>query len=127
MNEIFKYVVAGVVNTVVGYGVFWISLRGLRTSPEAANAIGYIMALCIAFILNKFFVFTNSRISLHTIIRFIVSFMAAFMLNQGVIICLVRIYSVLPEVAQGFAMFTYTVSFYVFNKYFVFVDCNCNG
>lgn len=121
MSELFKYIVSGVVNTVVGYGVFWMLLRGLHSSPEAANAVGYIVALGIAFLLNRFYVFTASKISTYTILRFLMSFAAAFAINQGVLIFLIRFFYVLPEIAQGFSMLAYTISFYISNKYFVFV------
>jgi putative flippase GtrA len=120
LSEVFKYAIAGVVNTAAGYGVFWIALRGLHLSPEAANAIGYVIALGVAFLLNRFFVFTGARISVPTGMRFLVAFIVAFALNHGVLVLLVRNYSVLPEVAQIFAMIVYTMSFYVLNKYFVF-------
>jgi putative flippase GtrA len=120
VSELFKYIVSGVVNTAAGYGVFWILLRGLHSSPEAANAVGYMVALGIAFLLNRFYVFTAAKISTHTILRFLTSFVAAFAINQGVLIFLIRFFTVLPEIAQLFSMLAYTISFYLFNKYFVF-------
>ena len=121
MSEYLKYIVSGVINTAVGYGIFWMSLRELRFSPEAANALGYVVALCVAFLLNRFYVFTGSRIHIYTIIRFVMSFVAAFVINQGVLIFLVRFCDALPEIAQGFAMLAYTINFYIFSKYFVFI------
>ncbi len=120
VNDALKYAAAGVVNTGVGYGVFWIALRGLNLSPETANAIGYVVALSIAFLLNRFFVFTGARISWVSATRFLIGFAVAFALNQLVLLLLVRFYLVQPEIAQLFAMAIYTVSFYAINKYFVF-------
>lgn len=122
--EVLKYVIAGVINTVIGYGVFWIALRWAGYSPEAANATGYIIALSLAFLLNRFFVFTGAHISVSSSVRFVVSFIAAFALNQLVLFLLVRSDSFLPETAQIFAMVVYTVSFYLFNKHFVFAEPN---
>jgi putative flippase GtrA len=120
LNEAFRYAIAGAANTAAGYGAFWIALRGLRFSPEAANATGYIIALGVAFLLNRFFVFTGARISVPAAVRFLISFAVAFVLNQLVLFLLVRMHSVLPEIAQIFAMVVYTISFYVLNKYVVF-------
>ena len=120
MIEIFKYSFAGILNTAVGYAVFWIALRVLHLSPETANAIGYVFTLGLAFLLNRFFVFTGARLSLPIGLRFVVAFIVAFALNHGVLVLLVRIYLVLPEVAQILSMIVYTISFFVLNKYFVF-------
>ncbi len=120
LNELIKYGVVGVINTAMGYGVFWIFFRWLNFSPEAANAIGYVSALSLAFILNHIFVFSGSTISATSAARFVAAFSIAFLINQIVLLVLFRIFSVPPEVAQIFAMIVYTVVFYLINKNFVF-------
>jgi putative flippase GtrA len=120
MNELIKYVVAGLVNTATGYGVFWVLLRWVGYSPELANTIGYIVALCVAFLLNRFFVFKGATVSVATVVRFFVAFASAFLLNQVVLFVLFRILSVRPEIAQIFSMSAYTAGFYLLNKYCVF-------
>lgn len=120
LNELIKYGAVGVINTAMGYGVFWFFFRWLNFRPEAANAIGYVAALFLAFILNHIFVFSGSTISSTSAARFIAAFAIAFLINQIVLFVLFRIFSVPPEVAQIFAMIVYTVIFYLFNKHFVF-------
>lgn len=124
MNELIKYVVAGLINTATGYGVFWVLLRWVGYSPELANTIGYIVALCVAFLLNLFFVFKGATVSSATVLRFFVAFAGAFILNQAVLFVLFRIFSIRPEIAQIFSMSAYTVGFYLLNKYYVF-EFNC--
>lgn len=120
MNEFIKFLVAGVINTLTGYGVFWIMWKWAGFSPEGANAIGYVTALLLAFILNHFFVFSGSVFSMTSVTRFIAAFGTAFAINQGVLFVLFRIFFVPPEIAQVFAMTVYTIIFYFLNKWFVF-------
>lgn len=120
MNEFIKFLVAGVLNTLLGYCIFWILWKWAGFSPEGANAIGYITALFLAFILNRFFVFSGSVITATAVARFIASFGIAFASNQGVLFVLFRIFFVTPEIAQLFAMVAYTIIFYLLNKWFVF-------
>lgn len=120
MNELIKYMIVGLINTATGYGVFWMLLRWVGCSPELANAIGYVIALCVAFYLNRFFVFTGANSSTSSILRFFVAFAAAFLLNQAVLIVFFRIFLVPAEIAQVFAMIVYTVIFYLLNKFYVF-------
>lgn len=120
MNEIAKYTVAGVINTCVGYAVFWIALRWIGFGPAAANTIGYAIALFVSFLLNRFFVFSNSQPFVHAAGRFAVAFCIAFSLNQFVLFILLRMFLLSAEVAQIFAMAAYTLAFYFLSKYFVF-------
>ena len=124
LSEVLKYSVVGIINTLVGYGVFMIALLGLRYSPELANVIGYTIAFSVSFFLYRFFVFTNINISLQMGLRFIIAFFVAFAINFGTLVILVRCCLVLPEIAQIFAMIVYTIIFYVLNKYFVFMERN---
>lgn len=120
MNEFVRYAIAGFVNTASGYGVFWILLRWVGCSPELANLICYIVALCVAFLLNRIYVFKGATVSAATVLRFFVAFAGAFILNQAVLFVLFRILSIRPEISQIFSMSAYTVGFYLLNKYYVF-------
>lgn len=119
-KQFLKYLMAGVVNTVVGYGVFLVALRGLNWSPEAANALGYAFGLCVAFLLNRFFVFVVSGSASASALRFIVSFALAFAINQAALFVCYRLLLIPAEIAQIFAMVVYTVVFYLLNKHYAF-------
>lgn len=121
MSVLTKYVIAGLVNTATGYGVFWVLLRRFKYSPELANTIGYIVALSVAFLLNSLFVFKCGNVSVATVLRFLTSFAGAFLLNQAVLFFLFRVFSIRPEISQVFSMTAYTIGFYILNKYYVFI------
>lgn len=118
--QLIKYALTGLINTAVGYGVFWILFAQLNVSAEYANAAGYGIALVFAFLLNKVFVFNQSTFHHGMIPRFILAFLVSFLINQIVLITLHRILGIRAEIAQLLAMGTYTVIFYMFNKRFVF-------
>ncbi|MDP9712896.1 UNVERIFIED_ORG: putative flippase GtrA [Pseudomonas fluorescens] len=115
-----KFIFAGVANTAIGYGVFLLLVTLLDMNPSYANAIGYVIALIAAFILNKTFVFNQSTTDRSTIPKFIVAFGIAFGINQLVLISGYRLAGLDPKIAQVFAMISYTISFYALNKKFVF-------
>ncbi|MNJ12156.1 GtrA-like protein [compost metagenome] len=120
--QIIKYALTGLINTAVGYGVFWILFTYFNFSAEHANAMGYGIALTLAFLLNKLFVFNKSTFHHGMIPRFVLAFALAFLLNQLVLIILHRTLGIRAEIAQLMAMGTYTVIFYVLNKRFVFSE-----
>lgn len=120
MIEIFKYAVAGVINTCVGYAVFFVLLRWIGFGPAISNTIGYAVALLVAFLLNKYFVFSKSKARGSAVGRFAVSFCVAFLLNQFVLLILLGWFNLRAEIAQIFAMAAYSVIFYLLSKCFVF-------
>jgi putative flippase GtrA len=118
-GEILRYAIAGSANTSIGYGVFLAMLLWANLRPELANAVGYGVGLGAAFALNRLFVFKGALFSLGAFVRFSIGFVSAFSLNQAMLLYLVSVLDIRPEIAQVFAMITYTVFFYLINKYFV--------
>lgn len=117
---VFKYLIAGLVNTLVGYGVFLLLLATSIMLPEVANAISYVIALVVAFILNKVFVFKSSVKNAVAIPKFIAAFAISFLVNQLVLILFYRLLNSPAAIAQIPAMVSYTIVFYVLNKHYVY-------
>lgn len=120
--QLLKYLIVGIVNTLVGYGAFFVLVRTLQVIPEIANALSYALALMIAFTLNKIYVFGRATATWRAIAKFIISFLLSFTTNQIVFIFFYRALGFSAEISQLPAMIAYTLIFYVLNKYFVFSD-----
>lgn len=120
--QFLKYIISGVINTVVGYSVFFIFLRFFNMIPEYANAIGYGVALIFSFLLNKLFVFDKLTSYEKVVVKFSIAFAISFIVNQLVLIASYRIMNFSIPTAQIFAMISYTAVFYFLNKYFVFCE-----
>ena len=69
--QLLKFIISEVVSAVVGYGVFLILFKIFHVSPVYANTSGYSVALVLAFVLNKSFVFKRPAINRSTILRFL--------------------------------------------------------
>ena len=117
---VFKYLIAGLANTLVGYGVFLLLLTTTNILPEITNAISYVIALVVAFILNKVFVFKSSVKNAVAIPKFIAAFGISFLVNQLVLILFYRLLNSPAAIAQIPAMVSYTIVFYVLNKHYVY-------
>jgi putative flippase GtrA len=96
--QILKYIVVGVLNTLVGYG----------------------LALSVAFLLNRTYVFKGDVLISRTIPRFLSAFAIAFSINQLVLIFFYRYLDFAAEISQVPAMISYSLVFFALNKYFVF-------
>lgn len=118
--QIIKYIISGLINTAIGYCTFLFFFKQLDFKAEYANTIGYAVALIAAFFLNKVFVFSNTTFRSGMILRFIIAFVIAFLMNQAVLLIGIHLVNLKAEIAQIFAMCAYTIIFYILNKKYVF-------
>ena len=119
VGELLRFAIVGVLNTAFGYAVFWVGLKLLGLSPQLANMLGYAVSLCLAYVLTRKFVFAPTS-GQRAAWRFIVAFAVAFALNQAVLWLLLHAAGWRAELAQLGAMISYTIIFFLLNKFFVF-------
>jgi putative flippase GtrA len=119
-HQLVRFVAVGALNTGVGYSVFLVLALGLGVNPAVSNTISYAIGLTIAYLLYRRFVFGATGSTHANVGRFISCFFFAFGLNQAVLNLLIYFAGWAAPIAQIFAMVTYTVVFFVLNKYVVF-------
>lgn len=116
--ELLRYGVAGVLNTAMGYGVFLALHWGLGVDPRLANGLSFGAGLLQSLLLNRWFVFEGARLGGAEVQRFALGFGVAYALNLLVLSALLAL-GMAAAWAQLFAMATYTVAFYLFNRNWV--------
>ncbi|GGD09493.1 GtrA family protein [Aquisalinus flavus] len=115
-----RFVVAGIANTVFGFLVFWIANQGLGWHIALANAAGYALSLVLAYLLNRFFVFSDQIAVKGSVALFLACFAAAFVVNQAVLWGVDALSGWHPGIVQLIAMASYTLVFFLLNKLVVF-------
>ncbi len=118
-NEFHRYLIAGLINTAIGYVTFLIALHAFGFSATSSNGISYAAGLLSAYVMNLAFVFKKSKSSADSIFRFLLGFSIAYAINIAVLKISIQGTGLPPEIGQIFAMVAYTVSFYFINKHFV--------
>lgn len=122
-DQFVRFLFVGLLNTVVGYCLYVVFWALLALAPAVANALAYGIAVLIAFFFYRGLVFGGAEGGVVAqLARFLLCFVLAFALNQMVLYLLYGIANIHPLVAQIFAMATYTVSFFLLNKYIVFAS-----
>lgn len=83
-SEVFRYLVFGGLTTLVSIVTYWLFSAMLSGDGEisvidiqAANVLSWIFAVTFAYITNKFFVFGQGSLKPKTLVREILSFVAA--------------------------------------------------
>ena len=115
----YKYLIVGVINTIVGYGVIF-SLMYLGTSPEISNVIGYAVGICVSYVLNKTYTFKSKAHPKKEFPKFVASLLLAYGLNFLTLVICIRVIHINAYVSQIISGAVYTVSGFLFTKYFAF-------
>lgn len=120
VNEIGRYLLVGVVNTAVGYGAIMGLQYGLGTSALAANAGGYAVGWVVSYLLNRSYTFRSNRPHAQSLPAFAVAAGICYAVNAGVLVLAMSVLGLPGAVAQAMALCSYTVSFYLLNRYVIF-------
>ena len=119
-RRLFKFSIAGLVNTAIGYIVIFFCMQ-LGLSPSSANLIGYAVGLVMSFLQSRYWVFESKGSLGEEWPKFIMVFLLAYAAN----FLLLRLLLAIPVnayVAQLFACAAYIAVSFVLNSRFVFLN-----
>lgn len=120
MIQLIKFVVVGVFNTILGYGVMFSCMYIVGLSAVTSNVIGYLCGLVLSYTLNRKVTFKGTAKSRAEVVRFLLVFLVAYFSNLGVLMILIHS-TVFPEwMSQIFAGVVYVFMSFFMNKYYVF-------
>ena len=116
-----RYLLVGLVNTMVGYGSILLFISAAGLSPFAANAAGFALGMTLSYFLNRHITFRSGRSHRQGIPAFISAVAACYALNLAALALVIRIAPGAPgAVAQGIGVAVYTVSLFLVSRSFVF-------
>lgn len=88
--QFLKFLVVGILNTI--NGVLFAGLFSLLVSQaNIAFVLGYIIAVCISYLLNTFFVFSEKNICFNKFMKFCISYLPNFAL-QNIIVYMLSVF-----------------------------------
>lgn len=121
-----KFIIAGIINTLVGAGVMFALYNIFHCSYWVSSIMNYVVGSVVSFVLNKYWTFKSKTFSLKEVIYFIVNiavcFFIAYSLAKPFTIYLLRGYSI--SVQENTAMFIGMIIFtglnYLAQRFIVF-------
>lgn len=118
--EFYRFIVVGIINTVVGLSVIFFALY-IGLGNFSSNILGYSCGLACAYFLNKHFVFRvkNSNLNRYELFLFLGVFILSYIANISVLYTLLY-FEVHAYIAQTFAMITYSIFNFLLNKFLTF-------
>lgn len=120
MKQFSRFVVVGVLNTLLGYCVIFAAMYLAGMTPEASNMAGYGIGLVVSYVLNRNYTFKSKQRHRREIIRFFWVFLVAYASNFIVLLILIHQLNLHEGMSQVLAGIVYVVFSYLMNKYYVF-------
>lgn len=127
MNQFIRFILVGIVNSGLGYGIIFACMYLAGLSPELSNAIGYMIALVASYFFHRSYTFRSTQQQRAEFIYFVVVFLIAYCINLAALIVLVRTLAVNAGVSQIISGCVYALASYLLNKHYVFVNKNENN
>ena len=121
-----KFVLVGVVNTLVGAGTMFLLYNLAHCSYWLSSAANYVVGGIVSFFLNKYFTFQNKGWSWGQVGKFIVSVSVCYLLAYGLAKPLTlhllagQSQSIQENVAMLVGMCLYTALNYLGQRFFAF-------
>lgn len=78
-----KFVLVGIINTVVGTTVMFVAYNVLHFSYWVSSASNYVIGSIVSYFLNKYFTFQNKEKSAKQIVMFVVNITICYLLAYG--------------------------------------------
>lgn len=119
-RQFVRFLLVGVVNTLVGLGVIYAGKYFFGLGDVAANVVGYAVGLTVSFVLNKRFTFNHSGAALRAAALFLLTFAIAYAVNLGVVLGLIHGFGANGYLAQAAGVPPYTITFFLLSKFMVF-------
>lgn len=126
MKSLVKFLIVGVINTLIGAAIMFLSYNLLNFSYWVSSALNYIAGGIVSFFLNKHFTFQNKERSLKQVLLFALSVAVCYIIAYSVAKPLIaNILSQSPGVIKDNAalltgMVLYTGLNFILQKFIVF-------
>jgi putative flippase GtrA len=120
MKSFYRFLLAGVFNTALGWSIIVLCMSVAGLSPESSNAFGNLVGVLISYHANRRFVFTDAPGGERRFLRFVLVFLIAYTTNLVVLVTLVRGWAFDARLSQMIACVVYTLTAFVLNRYVVF-------
>ena len=112
IGETLKFGFVGVLNTIVGYGAYFLLIK-LSVFYMASLLCSHIIGAIHSYFWNKYFTFKSDKKSIKEIIRFASVYVVTFLINLGILSLLVERFKVGEELGGFIALVIVTgISFF---------------
>lgn len=123
-EELIKYLVIGVLTTVINYIIFAILVKVANIDMHVSNIIAWIVSVIFAYFTNKLFVFESKSFELKVIGKEVLSFGAArifsLLLEEVILYIFVNLLNMNELIIKLIANVIVIIVNYILSKFIIF-------
>jgi putative flippase GtrA len=120
MNYFSKYILVGLLNTLIGYLIIFSFMYILKMPPEISNFFGYAFGLILSYSLNRYFTFNSNQLKRKEFPRFLIIFCIAYTANLLMLLILIYGWAINDAAGQLIAGLIYVSTSFFMNQRYVF-------
>lgn len=125
-----RFVLVGIMNTVIGTSVMFIAYNFLGLGYWVSSALNYIIGSVFSYFANKYFTFKSENKSGKEIVRFVLNIVLCYFVAYGVAKPIINIFlgnlnlsiSILEQLGMILGMCIFIVVNFLGQKFFVFTN-----
>lgn len=125
-KTLFKFIVVGVINTLVGMAIMFSLYNWLHCNYWFSSSANYVLTSILSFFLNKYFTFQSKEFELQQVIRFVINIAVCYFLAYGIAkpAVYLLLHSIPKQLSDNIAMFAgmclFTGFNYIGQRFFTF-------
>lgn len=119
LRQFIKFALIGVLNTIVGYGIYY-ALLFAGIHYIIALLLSFVAGAYLGFILNKTWVFCSTKSSRKELPRYLIVYISSLLINLILLPIFVEIFHFDPKLAQLFFLLILSVYSFIGLKYWSF-------
>ena len=117
-----RYLLVGVVNTLVGLGIIYLAMYFLKMDLASSNAFGYAIGIMVSFVLNKKWTFDSQDHVVYSFLRYLLVLAVAYVANLATVLFANSHFDLNPYLSQALGIVPYTTIGFLGSRYFAFRD-----
>jgi glycosyltransferase involved in cell wall biosynthesis/putative flippase GtrA len=115
-----RYLLVGVLNTLVGLGAIYLAMYFLQMDIASSNAFGYAIGIMVSFALNKKWTFDNQDHIVYSFLRYLLVLAVAYGANLATVLFADSHFDLNPYLSQALGIVPYTTIGFLGSRYFAF-------
>ena len=115
-----RYLLVGVVNTLVGLGIIYLAMYFLHMDLASSNALGYAIGILVSFALNKKWTFASQDHVVYSFLRYLLVLGVAYAANLATVLFANSHFYLNPYLSQALGIIPYTTIGFLGSRYFAF-------
>ncbi|MCI8654445.1 MAG: GtrA family protein [Clostridia bacterium] len=123
-EEILKYLIIGLLTTIVNYIVFIILVNNAKIEMHTSNIIAWIVSVIFAYFTNKLFVFESKSFKLKVLIKEISTFgiarILSLLLEELILYIFVNLLNMNKLIIKLIANIVVIILNYILSKFIIF-------